>query len=330
MYSIFSGLTYFANSLWEVAVLRFLVAMGVGGEWSVAAALVAEVFPTHARTHASAIFHATSIFGTWLAALAGIWVGTQWRYAFLVGVVPALLVLWVRASVKEPERWTALQAKSSRGETLRRGSLGELLADPRWRSRAVLGLLLASVGLSTFWGVIVAGQDLAREMLIRDGVPKADAAEMAKYAYGYVQATGGGLGLLFFGPLAARLGRKRAFVTMHLAGLLIVPVTCWLPSTYGHLLALLPLYGFLTLSIHAGYAIYFPELFPTHLRATGTGFCFNGGRIVSAGALVFAGWLKGLPGMDLRLAVTLLALLFLLGLVVLKFLPETKGQPLPE
>ncbi|MBI3875386.1 MAG: MFS transporter [Verrucomicrobia bacterium] len=330
MYSIFSGLTYFANSLWEVAVLRFLVAMGVGGEWSVAAALVAEVFPQHARTHASAIFHSTSILGTWLAALAGIWVGAQWRYAFLVGVVPALLVLWVRVSVKEPERWTALKNKAASSETIQRGSLGELLGNPRWRNLAVLGLLLAAVGLSTFWGVVVAGQDLAREFLIRHGTDAKVAAEKAKIAYGYVQATGGGLGLIFFGPLAARLGRKRAFALMHVLALCIVPVVCWLPTSYEALLALLPVYGFLTLSIHAGYAIYFPELFPTHLRATGTGFCFNGGRIVSAGALVFAGWLKGQPGMELRLAVTLLALLFLLGLVVLKFLPETKGQPLPE
>ncbi len=330
MYSIFSGLTYFANSLWEVAVLRFLVAMGVGGEWSVAAALVAEVFPQHARTHASAIFHSTSILGTWLAALAGIWVGVNWRSAYLVGVVPALLVLWVRASVKEPERWTALAEKASKGEPVKRGSLAELLGDSRWRNRAVLGLLLAAVGLSTFWGVVVAGQDLAREFLLNQGVDKAIASEKAKAAYGYVQATGGGLGLIFFGPLAARLGRKRAFALMHVLALCIVPVVCWLPTSYGALLALLPVYGFLTLSIHAGYAIYFPELFPTHLRATGTGFCFNGGRIVSAGALVFSGWLKGLPNMELRLAVTLLALLFLLGLVVLKFLPETKGEPLPD
>jgi hypothetical protein len=96
------------------------------------------------------------------------------------------------------------------------------------------------------------------------------------------------------------------------------------------LLILLPVFGFFTLSMHAGYAIYFPELFPTHLRATGTGFCFNGGRILAAPMLWFSGWLKSLPGMDLRLAVTLLGLLFSLGLIIILFLPETKGQALPE
>jgi hypothetical protein len=96
------------------------------------------------------------------------------------------------------------------------------------------------------------------------------------------------------------------------------------------LLILLPLFGFLIVGIHAGYAIYFPELFPTFLRATGTGFCFNGGRIVAASTLLLSGWLKSLPGIDLRLAITLLALLFPLGLVIIWFLPETKDQPLPE
>src|SRR5208283_4189583 len=104
----------------------------------------------------------------------------------------------------------------------------------------------------------------------------------------------------------------------------------YLPHSYGQILVLLPAFGFLTGGIHSGYAIYFPELFPTHLRATGAGFCFNGGRIVAASTLVLSGWLKSLPGMDLRLAVCLLSQLFPLGLVFVFFLPETKGQPLPE
>jgi MFS family permease len=324
-YSIFSGLTYFATELWHVAVLRFLVALGVGGEWAVAAALVAEIFPARARAHASGIFHATSILGTWLAALAGLAVGAQWRYAYLLGVLPALLVLWVRTGLEEPERWKQTEQAGSR-----RGSLIELLSDPRWAKPALLGLLLAAVGLGTFWGVTVAGQDLAREMLVRTGTPPESAEQQAKFAYGIVQALGGGLGLLSFGPLAERLGRRRAFALMHVLAFLIVPITCFGPRTYMQLLCLLPVFGFCTLSIHAGYAIYFPELFPNHLRATGTGVCFNGGRLVAAPILVFSGNLKALPGMDLPRAVSVLGGLFLFGLVLLLFLPETKGRPLPE
>lgn len=322
MYSVFSGLTYYAHTLWHVGILRFLVAMGTGGEWAVAASLVAEVFPAKARTHASGIFHASSVLGTWIATLTGLIVGASWRYAYLAGIIPALLVAWVMASVKEPER--VQQAKQE--ETA--GSLGELLGDARWRSRAILGMLLAAVGLSCYWAVHVAGQDLAQSILVKNGVTKADAIEKAKWAYGFIETIGGGLGLVSFGPICARLGRRRAFFWSQLAAFIIVPIACYLPRTYAQLLCILPVYGFLTLCMHAGYAIYFPELFPTRLRATGASFCFNLGRVLAASMLFFSGWLKG--RIELHLAIFLMSTLFLLGLVVIHFMPETKGQPLPE
>ena len=330
MYSLFSGLTYFADTLWQIGALRFLVAMGVGGEWAVAAALVAEVFPNHARAHASGIFHTTSIFGTWLAALAGLAVGAQWRYVYLLGLLPALLILWVRARVVEPASWMAAKRKAAAGQGPPLGNLRDLLLDRVWGKRALLGMLLATVGLGSFWGVTVAGQDLARDMLLRAHVPAHEAAEKAKFAYGVVQAAGAGVGMLSFGPLSAWLGRKRTFVLYQLCALVIIPVTCYVPSSFGMLLALLPWYGAFTLGMHAGFAVYFPELFPHHLRSTGAGFCFNGGRLLAALVLVFSGWLKSLPGMDLRLAVTLLGLLFIPGILIVSYLPETKDRPLPE
>ena len=136
----------------------------------------------------------------------------------------------------------------------------------RWARNAVLGILLAAVGLGTFWGVTVAGQDLTQELLVRNGVPSAEATTKARFAYGIVQTAGGGLGLLCFAPLAQRFGRRPAFAIMLLAAQAIVPVTCYWPQTYGQMLTVLPVFGFLTLGIHAGYAIYFPELFPGHLR----------------------------------------------------------------
>jgi MFS family permease len=324
-YSVFSGLTYFATELWHVAALRFLVALGVGGEWAVGATLVAEVFPPRARARASGIFHATSVVGTWLAAAAGLAVGSGWRYAYIIGVVPALLVLWVRSSIHEPERWR--RAGESRQQL---GSFSELFGVRRWARPAIFGGLLAAVGLGTFWGVTVAGQDLTLALLLRNGVPPAQAAEHAKFAFGIVQTVGGGLGLLSFGPLAERIGRRGAFAFMHLMAFAIVPVICYVPQTYGQMLLLLPIFGFFTLGSHAGYAVYFPELFPDRLRATGTSVCFNGGRLVAAPILWFSGVLKGMPGMDLRHAILLLSTLFLVGLVLLLFLPETRGEPLPE
>jgi len=327
-YSVFSGLTAFAQELWQVGALRFLVAMGVGGEWAVGAALVAEVFPKNAREHASGIFHSTSVAGLWLAAAVGLWVGSEWRTAYLVGVVPALLVLWVRVSVKEPESWRDAQATKAG----RMGSFRELFGDPRWRSRAIFGALLAMVGLATFWGVVVAGQNLAEDLLRRLGTPNNEVASRAKIAFGFVQTTGAGLGMLAMGPMMARWGRRRTFAFMHVAAIVMTLVVCWVPgffSSYTLLLCLLPLFGFFAQGIHAGYAVYFPELFPTHLRATGAGFCFNTGRILAAPVLIWlsAGMKAAFP---LPVAISVLSGFFLIGLLVLLFLPETKGMEMPD
>lgn len=267
-----------------------------------------------------------------MAVLAGLAAGSQWRYAYLVGVVPALLVVWVRASVREPEKWqaTADKAKASPDKRSQLGSFASLLRTKPWNQRALLGLALAAVGLGTFWAVTVAGQDLAREQLLRDGVSAEQAAERAKFAYGFVQATGGGLGMLAFGPISSRFGRRRTFVAFHVLAMLVVPITCFVPQTYEQLLLLLPAYGFFTLAMHAGYAIYFPELFPTHLRATGASFCFNGGRVVAVPVLLLSGQLKALGGIDLRWAVSSLAGLFLFGAVLMLFLPETNRAELPD
>jgi hypothetical protein len=115
---------------------------------------------------------------------------------------------------------------------------------------------------------------------------------------------------------------------IQIGALLVVPLVCYAPRSDIQMLCLLPVFGFFTLGMHAGFAIYFPELFPTHLRSTGTGFCFNGGRLLSASILWLSGEMK--RALDLRVAICLLALLFLVGLVIVRFLPETKDQPLPE
>lgn len=327
-YSVFSGLTAFASSIEEIAVLRFLVAMGVGGEWAVGAALVAEVFPAESRARAGGIFHATSVAGLWLAAAAGLAVGAEWRWAYLVGIVPALMVFWVRSGITEPESWTA--ARTAKSDEL--GSYRALLlGDPRWRLRACFGALLAMIGLATFWGVVIAGQDLTRELLLTQGVDKDSARSSAQIAFGFIQTTGAGIGMLAFGPLSQRLGRRGTFSLMHLGAVVMTPLICWLPQRYGGyelMLVLLPVFGFFAQGIHAGYAIYFPELFPAHLRATGAGFCFNTGRILAAPMLLISGELK--EQLSLQWAVTVLGGLFLLGLVILPVLPETRGAELPE
>jgi Sugar (and other) transporter len=199
-----------------------------------------------------------------------------------------------------------------------------------WGKRAIFGMLLAAVGISTYWCVAVGAQDMVQEFLIRHGYAPAAALSRAQFAYGFLINGGGFLGALSFGSAAQWLGRRKAFACAMIAGAAIVPITCYLPQAPWQLMAMLPAYGFLTFGFHSGFAFYFPELFPTHLRGTGAGFCFNFGRPIAATVLTFSGWIKSRPGMDLREALSLLAPLYLLGLVCLIFLPETRNERLSE
>ena len=173
----------------------------------------------------------------------------------------------------------------------------DLFSHATWRKHALLGMGLASVGMASFWGLIVAGQVLVQQFLTDGGMAAPEAAQKAKFAYGFVQTTGAGIGLLSFGPICARIGRKKTFIFSHIGAFIMVPIICYIPQNYDQLKYLLPFFGFFTLSMHAGYAIYFPELFPNHLRATGVSFCFNVGRLISVPVLFFSAYLKGLPVM---------------------------------
>jgi predicted MFS family arabinose efflux permease len=335
-YSVFSALTFFARNVWDVDVLRFLVALGTGGEWAVAAAMVAETFPVRARAFGSGIFHASSILGGVLASGTGMVLDSpgQWRWGFLVGLAPSLLIVWIRMSLRDPESWQAAREKSS-DPGAEMGSLRELLGDRRWRFRALLGLALASVGLATYWGIFAWGPELAG-LVLPPSVTPAQRQAASSQAYLVQNVTGGFLGLLSFAPLASWLGRRIAFMIYHVGALVFAPITFLATTSYTQALCLLPVMAFFVVGMHAGYAIYFPELFPTRLRATGASFCFNLGRAIGAAILLVRGsfrtWLGQQygPNLGLRYAVVAMASLFLVGLVLLCFAPETRGQKLPD
>jgi len=327
-YSLFTGLHYFATTWWHIVGLRFFVAMGVAGEWAIAASLVAEVFSKRSRAMAGGIFHASSVIGAVLASVLGMYLSKagDWRIAFLVGVLPALLVVWILASLKESERW---QAATDRPDDKKQkaGSLRELLRVPKWRNRALIGMGLAAVGLATYWGVYAWALELVHDVL-GDSVSAERRRSIGSFVYLIMNCTGGLAGLLAFAPISMFTNRRIAFVFYHVGALIIVPVTFLGASTYVQTLVLLSVMAFFTVGMHAGYAIYFPELFPTRLRATGASFCFNVGRLVSALLLFVRGWLSNELG--LRYAASVMAVLFLVGLLLLLVAPETKDEELPE
>jgi MFS family permease len=260
-YSLFSGLTAFAGEIWQVAALRFSWRWGSAASGPSGPRSWLRFSPRRHGNGRVEFFTRPASPGLWLAAAVGLWVGSNWRLAFVIGLVPALLVLWVRRGIEEPSAWR--EARANRAGRL--GSFRELLGDPRWRGRAIGGALLAMAGLATFWGVVVAGQNLAEDLLRRLGAPEGEIASRAKIAYGFVQTTGAGLGMLAFGPLSVRFGRRRTFAWMHVAAIVTTLAVCWLPravGSYGLLLVLMPLFGFCAQGIHAGYAVYFPNYSP--------------------------------------------------------------------
>lgn len=373
-YSLFTCFSAFSQDWRHLVAFRFLVALGVGGEWAVASSLVAEVFPTRARAHVGSIFHGSSVLGSYLAVAAGFliignpvihawaaesspaWLSEYvdpatlpWRLGYLVGVLPAMLVIWVRASLKEPESWQAAQARASDDPAERAGSIADLFRSPLRRSTLV-GVGLATVGIVTFWTVYIYGKDTLRgaaeqQYLVAANLdpgalsdearkaalaPHAAAIKRQEMLGMFLVTTGGGLGLLAFGPISERLGRRGAFLLFHLGGLASSLVVFQLLYESTQLLVALPIFGFLTLGMHAGYAIYFPELYPTRLRATGAGSCFNAGRVLTAPALLMIGWMQSSLGYTQRDAISLLSLTFLAGAAILIYAPETKGHELPE
>jgi MFS family permease len=342
IYSAFTGLTALAQTWWHLAVLRFLVGMGVGGEWAVAAAVVAEVFPPRARPVASGIFHASSVLGTYLAVAAGYYVVAAdkemgWRYGFLLGVLPALLVAWVRIGMREPESWQAAQKTASQDASRRLGDTRDLFATDQLRRYTLVATGLAIIGLATFWGTHFRGKDLLRQAKAQEQGAFAATEEdrIAQKNYEmlgmFLVTTGGGIGLLSFAPISQRTGRRPAFLLFHLGGFAFVAVVYYLAASVTALLVVLPVFGFFTLGMHAGYAVYFPELFPTRLRGTGAGFCFNMARIVVVPVLLIFGWLQSGPWhLTLPQAMLLLGCLFPVGACLLLFAPETRGQPLPQ
>jgi len=351
-YSCFTGATAFVQTWWQMALLRFLVAMGVGGEWAVASAMVAEVFPLRARARSLGIFHASSVCGIFLAVLAGVFVVGNprlgWRWGFAIGTVPALLTLWVRYQLREPEQWLKAREAAREDRTKRTGKVSDLFARALLRN-TIVGTTLATVGLGTYWGVHIYGKDLYRQKAEqRYADPPAQAADgtaaditadqqfqaiKRSEMLGMFLVNAGSLGgLLAFGPICEYAGRRRAFL-VYLAG---GALSTWV-LFQGHaampievLWLALPIFGFLTGGFHAGFAIYFPELFPTRLRGTGSGFCFNGGRLLAAPTIVLVAWMRDQQGLSLGSCVSLLGGLFVLGILVLFFARETKGQELPS
>jgi MFS family permease len=282
------------------------------------------------------------VLGTYLAVAAGFFVlGLDrqggWVYGFLLGVAPALLVFWVRAGMREPESWEEARKRAAQDSKQRLGRFTDLFSTRQLTRHTLIGTSLGIIGLATFWGTHIKARNLLQdaEVAAQQQVAEGQRDQQAPERFGLygmlLATTGGGIGLLSFAPISQRLGRRGAFLFFHVGGFLLVGLAVAVAGSVPLLVAVLPVFGFFTLGMHAGYAVYFPELFPTRLRGTGAGFCFNTARIIAGPVLLGFAWLQGSPlNLGLGGAMMVLGSLFLVGAVLVFFAPETRGRPLPD
>jgi MFS family permease len=334
IYSLFTGLSALSQSWWQLASFRFITGLGLGGEWAAGAALVAEVWPDRLRAKAGAMLQSAAAFGYFFAALItrAVDVGS-WRYVYLVGAIPAVFVLFIRLSVKEPERWVEVRDQRRLAKKEPKHKTSELdaftlkqLFGPELRRDTIVASSLAFTVLLALWGATMWIPSVIREVGAREGLSLADQNRYA--TYGVMLLNGGSLfGYLGFGPLADRFGRRAAFLCFFIGGVILFPVTFLLTKGTTQIFFLLPLVGIFTLGITSGFPIYLPELFPTRVRTTGVGLCYNLGRIVTAGGVLITGALVGFFGSYAK-AASSVSLIYLVGIVLLAFARETRGKQL--
>ena len=362
LYSLCTGLSAFSRNFTDFAIFRFLTGLGVGGVFGLAVALVADALPEKARPKALGMLQALSAVGNVTAglcsmAVSGLPPSVSWKYLFWIGAAPAFLCLFIMLRLREPEKWLQARAASRVAGGKRMGSYGDLLGAGRWRRSALLGMLLCVAGVVGLWGVGFFSPELVGPALDKSLRAEGLAGQALGAAKGWwmsmnliVQNLGAFAGMICFSKFAHRFGRKKAFAVGFVMAF-FATMFFFLNFNGKGDLWMSAVMGFFQLGLFAGFAIYLPELFPTRLRSTGTSFCYNVGRFIAATGPFTLGVLQqalgdkavaalpatadALAKADAKLgafreAACWLSAIYLFGLLVLPFLPETKDRPLPE
>lgn len=355
IYSAFTGLSYFSQTQLDFTIFRFLTGLGVGGVFGLAVALIAETVPSEARAQSLGLLQILSTVGNVAAGFAKMGIdalekdgtivaGTGWRWMFLIGALPAMLIIFTRGKLKEPEPWLRLKEQGGLPTGGILGPYMSLLAQKRWRKNLLVGAIIAGTGVVGLWAIGEYAVDLQKvvfkthfEKTVAPEAVKASVDAAITKAY-LLQMVGAALGMTLFTRIAT-LGRKLAFGFGFSAALVVTFLVYWKMNSPMDAYWMMPLMGMAQLSVFAGFAIYLPELFPSRLRSTGTSFCYNFGRFAAAAGSFFSakltvdvfGAYKDIdPSLPLRYAAMTMCCIFLVALVTLPFAPETMGQPLPE
>jgi MFS family permease len=329
-YSLFTCLSAFVTGIWQLAIFRFLAGIGIGGEWAMGGTFVAEEWPEERRKMAAGLMHTGYYVGIFMAAVANYGIGAHfgWRAMFALGGAPALLVAFIRHGVTEPSRWTR------KLDRLRSWSLWRpiaLLFSPEYRRRTTLNFIYMVVSITGLWAGSVYVPAAVQALAARDAQSAVRADRLSSYAT-MLLATATILGCILLPWLAERLGRLRTMA------LFFACMFCSIALAFGYVFYLQQnaLQWFFVCLIFLGlgganfamYTLWLPEQYPTECRASAFAFATSIARFAGAGItfLVGAG-VRHFGSIGTPIALTSLA--FLVGLILLPFGVETKGQPLP-
>ncbi|MED2009190.1 MFS transporter [Brevibacillus borstelensis] len=324
VYSLFTFLCGFSQTVTQLAVFRLLLGLGMGGEWVAGAALITETWDAKHRGKAMGLVQSAWAIGYALAAIvAGLVIPLWgWRGVFFFGIVPALVAIWIRKGTKEPEIWEKMKQEATTQKKKSKPKLVELFSGKvlRW---TILGAALSVCAQFGYWGLFTWIPSYLGTPVDQGG---AGLDIMKSTTWIVIMQAGAWLGYVSFGFLADKIGRKKTFILFFALAALLVPFY-GMSSDATRLLILGPFVAFFGSGYFSGFGAVLAELFPTEIRATGQGFCYNFGRGIAATAPTVVGFMA--TGMGLGAAFGFLAISFALAaILVLLFLPETMGKQL--
>jgi MFS family permease len=343
VYSLFTGLSAFAWNWMSFAVLRFLVGIAIGSEWATGASMTAEVWPDRARGKGAGLMQCGLGIGFFIASFVWLFVSPlgpdAWRYMYLIGILPAFFTLWIRRGIPESPLWEASdQRRRSAVERQRSGAaldpgehaltrftLVDLFAEPEVRRRTIFAFLMSLTTTLAWWGISTWVPPYVGSVAAKAGLPAQQWASYAGMAYNF----GAILGYAGLGFLADRYGRKPITALFFFMALVLTPVLFLWVQDPVLLLVVAAINAFFSLGQYTWMPVWLPELFPTHLRATGMAFAFNMPRFIAFLGPLLAGTLIVHFG-GYGPAACIVALIYILGLCAVWFLPETVGKRLPE
>ncbi len=324
IYSIFTGLSGFAQNWGQLAALQAIAGFGIGGEWAAGAALIAETWPERHRARAMQFMQMAFAFGFFAAALDNLLLGPiSWRWVLVAGAVPAIGSLFIRQFIPEPERWVAVRdshAAAGVGETL------TAIFKPDLLRRTIVGGLVASSVMIGCWGGLTLLPSWIQQLVRAQG--GVSGVQTISYAF-MIMMVGAVLGYLTLIWTTDALGRRGSYFIFNIGALLSSLCLFWYIRDLNTLLWFMLVYGYFVIGGFGTFAVYLPELYPTRVRATGQGFCWNAARSLTAIGPLIAGWLVAEFG-SFPAAAGAVAFAYVVGAVVIWLGPETRGIPLED